>query len=185
MDAIQSLYETIQELYIQFRCKRKREKQADKPGSVVDSHSSRPSITERLKQPTRKLGEPPQRLPIWSCSEWGLPCQPCYQNCGGLLPHHFTLTCTQRAIGGIFSAALSIALRRPAVNRHSALWSPDFPLYLAIERLPSLLLLAMVMVKSHLCKQLGIKFQATAKSTKFVLNQSPLCAMVTLRFFTA
>jgi len=28
----------------------------------------------------------------WSCSWRGLPCHPCYQRCGGLLPHHFTLT---------------------------------------------------------------------------------------------
>ena len=28
-------------------------KLADKPGSVVDNHSSRPAITHRLKQPTR------------------------------------------------------------------------------------------------------------------------------------
>ena len=33
-----------------------------------------------------------------------------------------------RAIGGVFSVPLSIALRRPAVSRHPALWSPDFPL---------------------------------------------------------
>ena len=33
-----------------------------------------------------------------------------------------------RAIGGILSVALSIASRRPAVNRHPALRSPDFPL---------------------------------------------------------
>ena len=31
-------------------------------------------------------------LPIWSCSEWGLPCHGCYQPRGALLPHHFTLT---------------------------------------------------------------------------------------------
>ena len=30
--------------------------------------------------------------PIWSCSEWGLPCHTCYQLRGALLPHHFTLT---------------------------------------------------------------------------------------------
>jgi hypothetical protein len=33
-----------------------------------------------------------------------------------------------QAIGGLLSVALSIASRRPAVNRHPALWSPDFPL---------------------------------------------------------
>ena len=31
--------------------------------------------------------------PIWPCSEWGLPCDPCYQRPGALLPHLFTLTC--------------------------------------------------------------------------------------------
>ncbi len=30
--------------------------------------------------------------PIWPCSDWGLPCHRCYQRCGGLLPHRFTLT---------------------------------------------------------------------------------------------
>ena len=29
---------------------------------------------------------------IWPCSDWGLPCHRCYQRCGGLLPHRFTLT---------------------------------------------------------------------------------------------
>ena len=31
--------------------------------------------------------------PIWSCSGWGLPCDPCYQGSGALLPHPFTLAC--------------------------------------------------------------------------------------------
>src|SRR3954453_16907598 len=30
--------------------------------------------------------------PICPCSGWGLPCHHCYQWCGGLLPHRFTLT---------------------------------------------------------------------------------------------
>ena len=30
-------------------------------------------------------------FPIWPCSGWGLPCQSCYQSCGGRLLHHFTL----------------------------------------------------------------------------------------------
>jgi hypothetical protein len=33
-----------------------------------------------------------------------------------------------RAIGGVFSVPLSVASRRPAVSRHLALRSPDFPL---------------------------------------------------------
>jgi hypothetical protein len=33
-----------------------------------------------------------KRSPIWSCSGWGFPCQPCHQGCGELLPRLFTLT---------------------------------------------------------------------------------------------
>ena len=67
--------------------------------------------------------------PIWSCSEWGLPCHCCYQQRGALLPHPFTLTCIrERIIGGLLSAALSVGFRPPGVTWHSTLWSPDFPL---------------------------------------------------------
>ena len=48
---------------------------AGKPGSVVDSHSSRPPIAGRLKQPTRNRRGPRRWFPIWSCSRWGLPCR--------------------------------------------------------------------------------------------------------------
>ena len=37
------------------------------------------------------------------------------------------LPVSSRTIGGLFSVALSVASRRPAVSRHSALWSSDFP----------------------------------------------------------
>ena len=47
---------------------------ADKPGSVVDNHSSGIHVTVYLKQPTRIQCEPHQWIPIWPCSEWGLPC---------------------------------------------------------------------------------------------------------------
>ncbi len=46
----------------------------DKPGSVVDNHSSRTYVTARLKQPTRPQRGPRQWGPIWSCSGWSLPC---------------------------------------------------------------------------------------------------------------
>ena len=49
---------------------------ADKPGSVLDSHSSRRIVTDTLKQPTRRHCGPQHSLPIWSCSRWGLPCRP-------------------------------------------------------------------------------------------------------------
>ena len=47
----------------------------DKPGSVVDSHSSRGCVTTTLKQPTRLQCGSHHRRPIWSCSERGLPCR--------------------------------------------------------------------------------------------------------------
>ncbi len=49
---------------------------------------------------------------------------------GALLPHRFTLTCAPpggRAIGGLFSVALSCRSPRLAVSQHPALWSPDLP----------------------------------------------------------
>lgn len=97
-----------------------REKLADKPGSVrdlgpYDSHSSGRAITHTLKQPTRKLREPRQCFPIWSCSGWRLP--------------RFTRSGAVSARLRLVSVALFIASRRPAVSRHPALRSPDFPLY--------------------------------------------------------
>jgi len=55
------------------------------------SHSSGPAVTCRLEQPTRGQREPRYCPPIWSCSGWGLPCRPCYQERGGLLLHRFTI----------------------------------------------------------------------------------------------
>lgn len=67
-------------------------KPVDKPGSVVDSHSSRRTVTGTLKQPTRKRREQRHCFPIRPCSGWGLPCRPRYRVRGELLPHRFTLT---------------------------------------------------------------------------------------------
>jgi hypothetical protein len=130
------------------------------------SHSSGPAVTCRLEQPTRGQHEPRYCPPIWSCSGWGLPCRYCYQKRGGLLPGGLATVrapCGTRtvspspdptpfslrdlaasrprsraaAIGRLFSVALSIASRRPVVNRHPALRSPDFPLCKRIaQRLP-------------------------------------------------
>ena len=100
-----------------------------KPGSVSDSHSSRHTVAGMLKQPTRTLGG--QR----HCVLFGLapngvwPAAYCYQMRGAPLPHLFTLTCFARRQSSavLLSVPLSVALPRPAVNRHSTLRSPDFP----------------------------------------------------------
>ena len=99
------------------------------PAETGRDHFSGTDIAAGLKQPTRDSdGAGHASSPIWPCSEWGLPCDPCHQRPGALLPHPFTLACAPGgAIGGLLSAALSVALRRPGVTRHPALRSSDFP----------------------------------------------------------
>ena len=104
---------------------------ACKPGSVVNSHSSRAFVTERLKQPTRTRRGQRQWVPIRSCSGWGLPCHDLLPGvrCALTAPFH---PCrryreTRHRLGGLLSAALSVGSRRPGVTWHPALWSPDFP----------------------------------------------------------
>src|SRR5690606_19076904 len=53
----------------------KRGKPADKPGSVVGSHSSRSCVAAGLERPTRERRGPRHGSPIRSCSRWGLPCR--------------------------------------------------------------------------------------------------------------
>jgi hypothetical protein len=68
---------------------------AAKPGSVVDSHSSRPAITHWLQQPTRSQRGPRQREPIWSCFGWSLPCHELLPvaRCALTAPFHPYLIC--------------------------------------------------------------------------------------------
>ncbi len=100
---------------------------ADKPGSVVNSHSSRRYVTAALKQPTRIQRGPRQWIPIWSCSRWGLPCR----SVTGLAVRSYRtispLPAPRRERRRYLSVALSVGLRRPGVTWHLALWSPDFP----------------------------------------------------------
>ena len=97
----------------------------------MDSHSSRPVVTNWLKQPTRIQREPRHWIPIWSCSEWGLPCHELLpvMRCALTAPFHpYRPIVETTRLGGLLSAALSVGFRPPGVTWHSALWSPDFPL---------------------------------------------------------
>lgn len=103
-------------------------KLTDKPGSVVDSHSSRPAIAHWLKQPTRVQYGPYLMNPYLA-----------------LLRVEFTVprTVTSRAVrsyrtlsplpdpacAGHRRFALCCTGRGfpPGVTWHPALWSPDFP----------------------------------------------------------
>ena len=100
----------------------------NKPSSVMVDHFSVRRITPGLKQPTQDSnGAGRASSHTWPCSEWGLPCRRCYQRTRWSLTPPFHPCLCLSAIGGVFSVALSVALPRPAVSRHSALWSPDFP----------------------------------------------------------
>ncbi len=96
---------------------------------IPDSHSSRRRVTAPLKQPTREPREQRECSPIWSCSGWGLPCPTLLldRRCALTAPFQPCLILLAKAIGGLFSVALSVASRRPAVSRHPTLRSPDFP----------------------------------------------------------
>ena len=81
-----------------------------------------------LKQPTRIQCEPHHRIPIWPCSERGLPCHELLPvaRCALTAPFH-PYRPTEAGVGGLLSAALSVGLRLPGVTWRSALRSPDFP----------------------------------------------------------
>ena len=102
-------------------------KLTDKPGSVVDSHSSRPAIAHWLKQPTRVQYGPYHVNPYLA-----------------LLRVEFTVprTVTSRAVRSYRTLSplpdpTCVGHRRfalcctgrgfPRALRHPALWSPDFP----------------------------------------------------------
>ena len=124
----------------------KQTEPADKPGFVVSSHSSRRIVTDTLKQPTRRHRGSRHRLPIWSCSRWGLPCR----SVAGLAVRSYRTISPLPAFRLTFrrgwstwpdirpasapknrwrylSVALSVGSRRPGVTWHRTLWSPDFP----------------------------------------------------------
>ncbi len=113
-----------------------------KAGSVADRRGSRP-ISRVLSRTAIPLGT---RSPACSSDLPGGSASRAVAPYAVLLRMGFTLPsvlprtrcaltapfhpCQPRgAYGGVFSVALSVASRRPAVNRHPALWSPDFPLH--------------------------------------------------------
>ncbi|GMR15753.1 MAG: hypothetical protein BMS9Abin31_0042 [Gammaproteobacteria bacterium] len=112
---------------------------ADKPGSVVDSHSS--GIMSPLSSsdlPGNHVGHTlfPYlvllRVGFTMPSNVATDAVRSYRTISTL---PFSL---KRTLGGIFSVALSVGSRPPAVSWHPALWSPDFPPYsiYRIARLP-------------------------------------------------
>jgi len=69
----------------------------NKPGSVIDNHSSGIAVTSYLKQPTRESVRNRRRAeahtPLFGLAPGGVyRAASCYQSRGALLPHLFTLT---------------------------------------------------------------------------------------------
>ena len=102
---------------------------ADKPGSVV----GRPFIfCLRCRRPhsraTRTQAGPTHGVPICPFSGWGLPSRAVTD---ALVRSYRTVSAflaRGKPPAGVFcSVALSVGSPRPAVSRHPALWSPDFP----------------------------------------------------------
>src|SRR5947207_13357745 len=93
---------------------------ADKPGSVVDSHSSGTRVATRLGRPTREPCGSHDRSPIWACSRWGLPCRECCHPRGSLLPQRLNLhgppDATSADVGGVFVDALSVNPTSPGIT---------------------------------------------------------------------
>ena len=116
-------------------------KWADKPGSVVNDHSSRRTITHALKRPTRIQHGPCLMdsylvlLPVGFTSPWTVTSHAVrsYRTLSPLPPIPIARKHNE---GGLLSAALAVGLHRPGVTWHLALWSPDFPPLLQSRRFP-------------------------------------------------
>jgi hypothetical protein len=92
----------------------------------MGDHSSRPAFACGLKRPTRATSSndapEPRRFfaaPIRSCSRWGLPCRPCCQARGALLPHPFTVASPKRSPSALCGTFPDPSCEKPpGVTRH-------------------------------------------------------------------
>ena len=103
--------------------------QVYEPGSVLNSHLSWYIVANVIMRP-RQNGTGNPMVLLGPCFRRGLQSLSRCRNSGKLLPYLSTLT---RESGRFISVALSLESPPPAVNRHPALRSPDFP-HLIIKR---------------------------------------------------
>ena len=103
----------------------------------MDDHSSDDTVADAAtaanpnllgqKQPRPRYRR--HAVPIWHCSRWGLPCRPCCQRRGGLLPHLFTLPSVRRSghLEVCFLWRFPSGCPARALPGTVSFWSPDFP----------------------------------------------------------
>ncbi len=82
-----------------------------------------------LRQPGGHRPPAAPAAPIRSCSRWGLPCRPCYQGRGALLPHRFALADGGRTLAPAVCFLWHCPWGRPRRPLAGTVfpWSPDFP----------------------------------------------------------
>src|SRR5262245_58370066 len=124
-----------------------------KPNSVRPSgrgdHSSRPQVSLKLKQPTRKLRRAVAdaassiTFPYLALLRVGFTKPIRFRIAGALLPHLFTLTARPTSLTAVSFLWHFPSLTSPRITRHTALRSSDFPpstrRLTAIARLPAYL----------------------------------------------
>ncbi len=133
---------------------------ADKPGSVVDSHSSGRTVTSTLKQPTRAFvrAAPLGPYSVLLRVGFAMPLMLPPARCALTAPFHPYPDFWSRRY---LSVALSVGSRPPGITWHPALWSPDFPLQPKLQRLSSQLLAKF--------KQFWVSVQMLLKKLNFVM----------------
>ena len=95
----------------------KKEELTDKPGSVVDNHSSGMYVAIHLKQPTRKLcGSHMALQPAFLFGFAPSGVYPAINVAINAVRSYHTISPLPIKIGGLFSVALSVASLRLAVN---------------------------------------------------------------------
>jgi hypothetical protein len=110
------------------RCVREANKPSSVSGEPEADHFSGTAVTRSLKQPTRDSDGAGRASPLFGLAPGGV-CHAAPVASRAVVSYTTVspLPVPSRVIGGLFSVALSVASRRPAVSRHPALRSSDFP----------------------------------------------------------
>ncbi len=127
---------TLYPAELRARCVGRRNKPSSVSARSGGDHFSGTAVTDGLEQPTRDCGVASAGRaaprPLFGLAPGGV----CHaasvtsravRSYRTLSPLPVPADSGPAAIGGLLSVALSVALRRPGVTRHPALWSSDFP----------------------------------------------------------